>query len=118
VSLLGARPITRRRYGVGGYVDGYWVDGTPALDTVDASVQVLKGRDREALPEGVRASDGRKLYLDDPTALQTVQQSAAQRADEVLIDGAWFVVVHVGASHPLIPHVRALVVAIPEGASA
>jgi len=115
MSLLGETTLTRRRYGAGSYVDGYWVDGVATTADIVASVQPMSGRDREVLEEGVRTRDGRKLYVADRTALQTAAQSSAEKADEVQVDGAWFTVVHVDTSHPLTDHVRAYAVRLPEG---
>lgn len=109
MSLLGATTITRRRHATGSYVDGYWVEGSATDASITASVQPMRGREREVLPEGVRQHDGRKLYVLDRTALEL--------NDEVQLDGVWFTVVHVDTSHPLVAHTRAFAVRIPEGAA-
>lgn len=109
MSLLGAISVTRRRRTAGSYVDGYWVEGTATDASVSASVQPMRGREREILPEGVRVRDVRKLYVADRTALAI--------DDEVQLDGDWFTVIHVDTSHPLVPHTRAFVVRVPEGAA-
>lgn len=104
MSLLGATSITRRRTADGSYssTTGRYTEGSTTDTTITASVQPLNGRDRQVLPEGLRASDTRKIYTEDDLR-------AEPPADQVQIDGEWFTVRHVDTSHPLIGHTRAYV---------
>jgi hypothetical protein len=113
--LLGEREHTRRRYASGSYADGRWVRGAATDTTFLGSVQVLRGRDRQVLPEGQRSLDGRKVYCDRGT-LRTEDQHAGLSADEVLVDGVRFTVVHLESEHELIEHEKAWLIRVQEGA--
>lgn len=73
---------------------------------VTGSFQPLKGREREALPEGVRQSETIKLYTRDD--LRTADQHAGTPADEIEYDGREFVVIMVSKHVHLIPHYKAI----------
>lgn len=115
MSRLGDRDLTRRRYAAPTWAAGRATPGASADTTFRGSVQPMRGRDRQVLPEGVRHLDGRKVYCDMLT-LRVDDQHAGVPADEVVIDGARYTVVHVDSSHPLITHDRAFVVRVQEGA--
>lgn len=106
MARLGDRSLTRRRYPAPTYTAGRPVVGTPTDTTFMGSVQPTSGRDRHVLPEGLRHSDGRKIYCDRGT-LRVDDQHTGDKADEVVIDGAVFTVVHVDSDHPLLAHDRA-----------
>lgn len=111
---LGDRLHTRRRYAPDTWVDGEPVRGVATDDPFLGSVQPLRGRDRENLPEGIRSADLRKVYCDRYT-LRT-EDAAGEKADEVVVDGVVYTVVHVDDSHELIEHDRAYLQKKPEGA--
>ena len=115
MSRLGDRAHTRRRYVSDTYVAGRVVAGAATDTTFLGSVQPLKERERQVLPEGARMADSRKVYCDIGT-LRTEDQHAGTTADDVLIDGYRYTVVHVDSSHELIPHDRAYLVRVQEGA--
>lgn len=106
---LGDRSLTRRRYATGAWTAGAWVPGAATDSTFTGSVQPLGGRDRQVLPEGLRQRDGRKVYCDRGT-LRTDDQHTGNVADEVLINGIAYTVVHVDSSHELLEHDRAFLV--------
>lgn len=115
-SFLGERTHTRRRYGPDTYVDGRRVAGAYTDSPVVGSLQPLRERDRQVLPEGIRNSDLRKIYT-DRDALRTEDQHSGQKADE-LIDartGFVFVVVHSDDAHEEIPHGRYFLARKQEG---
>lgn len=115
MALLGERDLVRRRFGTPTYVDGRPTTGTPADTTFRGSVQPMNGRDRQVLPEGVRAMDGKKVYCPRGT-LRVDDQHAGISADQVLIDSVPYVVFHVDDEHPLIGHDRSYVMRVREGA--
>lgn len=61
----------------GAYVNGFWVEGAESTFTIQASVQPLKGKEMEMLPEGRRNSQSVKIYTD--TQLQTVASGNPDR---------------------------------------
>lgn len=115
MALLGETTLTRRRYEPDTWVEGERVAGASTDTPFMGSVQVLSGRERQVLPEGLRSRDGRKVYC-DPGVLRAENQWAGEKADEVLIDGARFEVVKLEPDHPLIEHQKAWIVRVQEGA--
>lgn len=48
--------VTRTTPGAGSYdAEGFWVEGTPAVTTIKASVQPTNPRELRDLPEGIRS---------------------------------------------------------------
>ncbi|MEN0065939.1 MAG: hypothetical protein AAGA48_27610 [Myxococcota bacterium] len=107
MSFLGEGTLTRRRYAVGAYSStGGWAAGPSTESTFMGSLQPLAGRDRQVLPEGVRASASRKIYCLQGT-LRTDDQHSGVSADEVIdAQGRIYTVIHVDDAHPLLPHER------------
>ena len=114
MSRLGDREHTRRRYAADTYVDGRVVAGASADSPFQGSVQPLRERDRQVLPEGLRSGDLRKVYCDRNT-LRTENQHTGEKADEVLVDGVVYTVVHTDDAHELIEHQRAYLTRKQEG---
>jgi hypothetical protein len=115
-TFLGQRTHTRRRFAPDTYVDGVPVRGAVTESPVVGSLQPLRERDRQVLPEGIRNSDLRKIYC-DRDALRTEDQHAGTKADE-LVDartGIRFVVVHADDSHEEIEHGRYFLQRVQEG---
>ena len=114
MTRLGDRALTRRRFDGGGYVDGR--PTTPASTDTDfqGSLQPMRGKDRQVLPEGLRQRDGRKVYC-DRGVLRVDDQDDGTLADQVLVDGRPYTVVHIDSDHPLIPHDHVLIVRTQEG---
>lgn len=115
-TFLGQRTHTRRRYAADTYVNGVPVRGAATDTPVVGSLQPLRERDRQVLPEGIRNSDLRKIYT-DRDALRTEDQHAGTKADE-LVDartGFVFVVVHSDDSHEEIEHGRYFLTRRQEG---
>jgi hypothetical protein len=116
-TFLGERTHTRRRYAPDTWVEGRKVAGGYTDSPVVGSLQPLRERDRQVLPEGIRNRDLRKLYA-ARDALRTEDQHSGQKADE-LIDartGFVFVVVHADDSHEEIEHGRYFLMRKQEGA--
>lgn len=116
MSFLGERTHTRRRYAADTWVSGEAVRGSSTDTLFLGSVQPMRGKDREVLPEGIRSADLRKVYCDKGT-LRTEDQQTGTKADEVVVDGVVYTVVHVDDSHELIPHDRAYLQKKQEGAT-
>jgi hypothetical protein len=114
MSRLGDRALTRRRFAAPTYTAGRPVAGSSTDTTFQGSVQPMRGKDRQVLPEGLRQRDGRKIYC-DRNQLRVDDQDDGTLADQVLFDGKTFTVVHVDSDHPLLPHDHVLVVRAQEG---
>lgn len=114
MSRLGDKEHTRRRYAADTYVDGRLVAGASTDTPFQGSVQPMRGRDRQVLPEGLRSLDGKRIYCDRGT-LRAEDQHAGTKADEVLVNGARYTVVHLDDEHEEIPHDRALLIRVQEG---
>lgn len=114
MALLGERPLVRRRYAPDTWVDGERVAGASTDTPFMGSVQVLSGRERQVLPEGLRSRDGRKVYC-DRGVLRAEDQHTGDKADEVLVDGQRFQVVRVESEHELIEHAKVWLVQVQEG---
>lgn len=115
MGLLGAITLTRRRFAAPTWDDGRATAGTAADTTFIGSLQPMRGRDRQVLPEGLRSYDGRKVYCPIGT-LRTEDQHAGTPADQVLVGSDPFTVIHVDDDHRLIPHDRAYLVRLQEAA--
>lgn len=115
MALLGETTLTRRRFAPSTYTAGRAVEGASVDTSFLGSVQPMPERDRKVLPEGLRARDARKVYCARGT-LRIDDQHTGDRADQVLVAGNPFTVVHVDSSHELIPHDRAYLVRVQEGA--
>lgn len=117
MAFLGESTLTRRRYAAGSIgADGRWTEGVTTDATFRGSVQPLSGKDMAILSEGLRAKVTRKVYAPRGT-LRTVDQHDGDRSDRVVDgDGLVYEVVHVDDAHPLIPHDRAYLTRVQEGA--
>lgn len=115
MAFLGEITLTRRRFPAPTYTAGRPVVGVAVDSAFQGSLQPLKGRDRQVLPEGVRTYDGRKIYCANGT-LRTEDQHAGTPADQVLHGAVVFTVVHVDDDHREIAHDRAYVVRVQEAA--
>lgn len=76
--------LIRRKTG-GNYVNGHWQEGPDSAFFINASVQPVKGKEMESLPEGRRNTQTIKLYTN--TQLQTVND---ENPDIVEIFGSSF----------------------------
>ena len=88
MAIKGERPS-------GSYVQGRWTPGTPAVIQFSASVQPLRGKELEALPEGRRQAAAFKLYTD--FKLLTVNNQGQKNPDVIVnpIDGLKYEVLQV-----------------------
>ena len=114
VPLLGTETATRYVYGTGTRDSdtGRWQEATPTTETFVGSFQPVSGREREALPAGVRTSDALTVYTE--TDLQTADQHAGTQADEVEYDGKRYRVEEVERWPKLLTHTKALLVRTKE----
>lgn len=77
-------------------------------ETFVGSFHPVPGREREALPAGVRVSDAITVYTE--TDLQTSNQHADTQADEVEYDGKRYRVEEAERWPQLLTHTKALLV--------
>jgi hypothetical protein len=89
---LGRRPVQGYRVS-GSYVDGRWTPAAPQPITVVASVQPLRGKELESLPEGRRQASAFKVYTD--FALRTVDDKGTKMPDQLVVDGLKYEVIKV-----------------------
>lgn len=114
--ILGAEPVTRRRYAAGSRnSSGQFVSGASTDTTIYASVQPASAEEMALLPEGERTREGVRFYT--TTELRTASQSGATLADRLRVDGVWFEVHDVSWERSLIPHFRGIALRIQEGTS-
>jgi hypothetical protein len=114
MAFLGEIALTRRRFAATTYAAGRAVAGAATDTAFLGSLQPLRGRDRQVLPEGLRSYDGRKVYAPIGT-LRTEDQHAGLPADQVLYGAVAFTVAHVDDDHREISHDRAFLVRLQEG---
>jgi hypothetical protein len=106
---LGRRRIFGFRMGAGSFVNGVWVEGTLTPIAFDASVQALRPKEMQMLPEGRIVSQGYRLYTD--YELKTVDTGVAKNPDRVTLFGLEFEVFSVEPwQSGIIPHYKAVVV--------
>ncbi len=118
--LVGAEDITRRRFTTAGATRGAdrrYVPGAPVDSTISASVQPLRGREVETLPEGERQKDWQKVYT--AADLRTADQHAGGvggAADQLIVGGITYEVRQVWPWRSVspIPHFKAFVVQLQE----
>jgi|SRR5688572_28113400 len=115
MGLLGEITLTRRRFAAPTWTAGRATPGASSDTAFLGSLQPMRGRDRQVLPEGLRSYDGRKVYCPIGT-LRTEDQHVGTPADQVVHEGIAFTVVHVDDDHRLIPHDRAYLVRLQEAA--
>ena len=108
--ILGKQTATRYRFGAESRDSdtGRTIRPSPTTSAFRGSFQPLRGKEREALPEGVRASDTLKVYT--KSELRTADQHTGTPADEVDYDGRRYVVYQVDRYPRLIPHYKALLI--------
>jgi len=108
VSLLGQMDVTLYRYPATTWgTDGRPVLGTAASSTIQATVQPMKGRDLEVLPEGDRQKRWIKLYSETEIKTGTQDDGAQRGADRIGVYGEIFEVQHVERQPAIIPHWKA-----------
>jgi hypothetical protein len=109
--------VTRRRYAAAtAGTDGRPVTGSPTTSTIYASVQPAPGRQLEHLPEGLRSRVVMIAYTD--TELRTADQATGLPADELVYQGATYLVERVARWTELIPHYEAQLSLVPESGGA
>lgn len=114
--ILGAEPVTLRRYASGSRgADGRWVPDATTDTTIRASVQPLTERELASLPEGERESDQRKVYT--KSDLVVGRQEDSIQSDRLSWDGGdtWYEVRAAAKERSVLPHTKARVVRLAEG---
>lgn len=82
-------PITLKSATPGTTVNGIWVPGAYTSSTITSSIQPLKGKEMECLPEGRRLSEAFKMYTS--SVLRTVGVSGSNlNCDRVVFNGEEF----------------------------
>ncbi len=117
MALLGESTVTRRRRDGGAWTAGRWVRGAAVDVSFTASVQRLSGRDRQVVGAGDRARADRKLLTEQLGFLRTEDQYNTLEADEVVVGGVAYTVVHVDDEHPEIPYENVFLVRTNEASS-
>ena len=113
--ILGAFPVTLRRYAVGSRGDdGRWTPGATTDTTIQASVQPLTERQLASLPEGERQTDQRRVYTE--TALIVGRQGAETQGDRLSWDSgaSWYEVRQADTWYAVLPHTEARVARLDE----
>lgn len=110
MGVIPRKTLLVRRYAAGDYnTSGNWVEGTPGDFNILASVQPLRGKEMEMLPEARRESQAYKLYTD--TQLLTINTTAKTNSDRVQIEGNWFeVLIAEPWQNTIIDHYKVIVV--------
>ena len=108
--ILGKETATRYRYGqeTRDPDTGRTITPAPTEEQIQGSFQPLNGKEREALPEGVRSSETLKVYTG--VDLRTADQHEGTPADEIEYDGRRFVVYQVDKWPKLLDHYKALLI--------
>ena len=106
-------PVTRRRYAPGSAgADGRRTRGAAVDAAIVASMQPVKGEQLVRLSEGLRKRVTLVAYTEDD--LRTADQAGKVFADEVIYQGATYVVDHVATWTELLPHVEAYLTRLGE----
>lgn len=114
MSLLGQRPVTRRRFADGSYdAGGEFVNGAETLTVVQASVQELDSSQLQMLEEGERTMHP-KILITEETDWRTSEADGKTVSDEVDFDGFTYRVLKTEQEHPLIPHFVVTVLRLQE----
>lgn len=106
--ILGAFPITLKRYAVGSRgEDGRWTPGATTTSTIMASVQPLTERALASLPEGERQTDQRKIITETP--LVVGRQASGTQGDRLSWDSgaSWYEVRQADSWSQVLPHTEA-----------
>lgn len=104
MEFLGQRRLTRRRYSAETVdTNGHRVRGAPVDVGFMGALQDLSGKDRQVLREGARSGEQRKVIACG-CVLRAEDQRARLPADEVVVDGAVYVVTQVIRDGRILPH--------------
>ena len=104
--ILGKETAELRRFGAETQDadTGRTIKPTPTTSLIVGSFQPLTGKERDALPEGVRTREALKVYT--KSEIRTADQHTGTPADEIEYDGRVFVVTAVDRYPKLIPHYK------------
>lgn len=110
--ILGVETVERRRRSASRGADGRTVITTESTTSIRASVQPITGRQREALPEGIRQRVSKKLYT--KAELRSADQATGVPADQIVYGGETFEVVQVHRWPALLAHFEADLVRVTD----
>lgn len=106
-------PITVLRQGVGGWVNGRWVDGVEVELPIEANVQPLKGHELQNLPESERSKASIKVYCVE--TLNTVEEVGQTKADIVVWEGKrWQAIRTMTYKMGVLDHTKTICYRLPE----
>lgn len=114
MSILGAEPCTLIRYASGTRdATGRYVEGAATSTPITGAIQPMPGRMRQALPEGLREKDGRKI-LTEHQIRPASHYGSGRSADQIVVDGITYDVV--GAEHwrAVVPHYQGALIRVDE----
>lgn len=118
--MLGQRPIVRRRFdGAGTVTDGDWSPPPYEDQPILATVQPLTGDELQVLDSGKRSRQPRKVYTRAEVRVADQERgltTTATMSDQLVIDGLVYEVMEVSRQETVIPHYRAVVLRLQEGA--
>lgn len=101
-NALTTTSATHERDAAGGYVDGYWIDGTTTTTPIKASIQPLSSKEYANLPEGIRNEASAKV----------ITQFALKSGDRLVEAGVRYKVLSVDDWQGLGGYTRAIVGAL------
>lgn len=106
--MIPRQTLSGTRFIAGTYTNGVYIEGTTSPLSISASVQPIKGRELESLPEGRRDKQALRLYTN--FELRTAEEDDGPNADQITIDGKLFEVIAVEnwANH-IINHFKVIV---------
>lgn len=109
--MIPRKTLEVTRFAAGTRASGKWQEGTPSNFDIEASVQPLKPREMEMLPEGRRNSQSYRLYTD--TNLHPINKASGISPDKVEIEGEMFEVFSNEIwKNDIIPHYKAVIIKI------
>lgn len=83
--MLGAKTYTLYRTEPGQFIEGVWTPGLEEQLSARGSLQPMRPKETEVLPEGLRNRARWRFYC--KATLLLANEEAGQAADQVLIDG-------------------------------
>lgn len=115
--ILGAAPVTLRRYAAGTRADetGRFTAGTLTTSTIRASVQPLTEKELKTLPEGERSWDQKKILT--TSEIRTGDHHLVSQADRIVVDSIVYEVRQVDRWRAVLPHYEGRIVRLDEVAS-
>ena len=109
MGMIPRKTLEVKRFAAGSWSGGRYTPGADSSLNIEASVQPLRGKEIQLLPEARRESQAYKLYSD--TQLLTTDTSGSKKADQVKIGGVFHEVLIVEDwQNTIIDHYKIVVV--------